>query len=239
MMIPATQLRSGMLIVHNGELHRVHDMVHKTPGNLRGFVQARMRNVRTGSMNEHRFGSTDRVEKASLDEREMEYLYSDAAGHHFMDQTSYDQVTLSDEVIGEQMKYLLPNTVIHVDFYEVAHGRKFRIEVPLKLRGKAAGIELGGILEQVVRSLEVECTPDSVPEFVELNVSHLGIGQSLHLGNVVFPAGVQPVEKDMKMTIASVHTPKVEEVVTVAPEEGAEVAVEGASVAEPAEKEKA
>jgi len=129
--------------------------------------------------------------------------------------------------------------VIHVDFYEVAHGRKFRIEVPLKLRGKAAGIELGGILEQVVRSLEVECTPDSVPEFVELNVAHLGIGQSLHLGNVVFPAGVQPVEKDMKMTIASVHTPKVEEVVTVAPEEGAEAAVEGASVAEPAEKEKA
>ena len=74
-------------------------------------------------MNEHRFGSTDRVEKASLDEREMEYLYSDAAGHHFMDQTSYDQVTLSDEVIGEQMKYLLPNTVIHVDFYDEQPGR--------------------------------------------------------------------------------------------------------------------
>lgn len=117
-MIPATQLRSGMLIIFNGELHRVHDMVHKTPGNLRGFVQAKMRNLRSGSMNEHRFGSTDRVEKASLDEREMEYLYSDAAGHHFMDQTSYDQLTLSDEVIGEQMKYLLPNTAIHVDFYE-------------------------------------------------------------------------------------------------------------------------
>ena len=128
--------------------------------------------------------------------------------------------------------------VIHVDFYEVALGQKFKIEVPLKLRGKAAGIELGGVLEQVVRSLEVECTPDSVPEFLEIGVSHLGIGQSLHLGDVVFPAGVQPVEKDMKMTIASVHTPKVEEVVTAAPEEGAEVA-EVASVAEPVEKEKA
>ena len=127
MMIPATQLRSGMLIIHNGELHRVHDMVHKTPGNLRGFVQAKMRNVRSGSMNEHRFGSTDRVEKASLDEREMEYLYSDAAGHHFMDQTTYDQVTLSDEVIGEQMKYLLPNTAIHVDFYD---GNPVGIELP-------------------------------------------------------------------------------------------------------------
>src|SRR5262249_59282351 len=114
MMIPATQLRSGMLIIHNGELHRVHDMVHKTPGNLRGFVQAKMRNVRSGAMNEHRFGSTDRVEKASLDEREMEYLYSDAAGHHFMDQTTYDHVMLSDEVIAEQIKYLRANTPLPV-----------------------------------------------------------------------------------------------------------------------------
>jgi len=118
MMIAATQIRVGTLIIHNGELYRVHDMVHKTPGNLRGFVQVKMRSVRSGSMTDHRFGSTDRVEKASLDEREMEYLYSDAAGHHFMDQESYDQVTLQDEVIGDMMKYLLPNTVIHVDFFE-------------------------------------------------------------------------------------------------------------------------
>jgi len=127
MMIPATQIRSGTLIIHNGELHRVHDVIHKTPGNLRGFVQVKMRNLRNGAMNEHRFGSTDRVEKASLDEREMEYLYSDSAGHHFMDQESYDQVTLPDEVIGESMKYLLANTAIHVDFYE---GNAVGIELP-------------------------------------------------------------------------------------------------------------
>jgi len=118
MMISATQIRSGTLLMYNKELHRAHEVIHKTPGNLRGFVQVKMRNLRNGAMIEHRFGSTDRVEKASLDEREMEYLYSDAAGHHFMDQTSYDQLTLSDEVIGEQMKYLLPNTAIHVDFYD-------------------------------------------------------------------------------------------------------------------------
>jgi elongation factor P len=118
MMISATQLRSGTLLIYNGELHRAHEVIHKTPGNLRGFVQVKMRNLRNGAMIEHRFGSTDRVEKASLDEREMEYLYSDSAGHHFMDSESYDQVTLSDEVIGEQMVYLLPNTRIHVDFFE-------------------------------------------------------------------------------------------------------------------------
>jgi elongation factor P len=127
MMIPATQIRSGTLILHNGQLHRVHEVVHKTPGNLRGFVQVKMRNVKSGAMNEHRFGSTDRVEKASLDEREMEYLYSDAAGHHFMDNQTYDQVTLSDEVIGEQMAYLLPNTVIRVDLFE---GNAVGIELP-------------------------------------------------------------------------------------------------------------
>lgn len=140
-------------------------------------------------------------------------------------------------VLKEYQTDPLTDRVIHVDFYEVALGRKFRIEVPLKVRGKAAGIELGGLLEQIVRSLEVECTPDNVPESIEINVSHLGIGQSMHLGDVKFPEGVQPVEKDLKMTLVSVQTPKVEEVVAAAPEEGAEAA-EGASVAEPEEKEK-
>ena len=127
MLIPATQIRGGVLLLYNKELHRVHEVVHKTPGNLRGFVQVKMRNLRNGAMIEHRFGSTDRVEKASLDEREMEYLYSDAAGHHFMDNETFDQVTLSHEVIGEQMKYLLSNTVIHVDLFE---GNPVGIELP-------------------------------------------------------------------------------------------------------------
>ena len=127
MMISATQIRSGTLILHNGELHRVHDVVHKTPGNLRGFVQVKMRNLRNGSMIQHRFGSTDRVDKASLDEKEMEYLYSDGAGHHFMDSATYDQITLSDEVIGDMRMYLLPNTTIRADFFD---GTPVGIELP-------------------------------------------------------------------------------------------------------------
>ena len=127
--------------------------------------------------------------------------------------------------------------VIHVDFYEVAFGKKFRIEVPIRIKGKAAGIEQGGIVEQVTRSLEVECLPANVPEFLEMDVTPLEIGDSLHLEDVKFPEGVQPVEKDMTTTIVSVHAPRVEEVVSAAPVEEA-AAVEGASVAEPAEKEK-
>ncbi|MGZ8431720.1 MAG: 50S ribosomal protein L25 [Candidatus Deferrimicrobiaceae bacterium] len=129
--------------------------------------------------------------------------------------------------------------VIHVDFYEVAFGKKFRIEVPIRIRGKAAGIEQGGILEQVTRSLEVECLPKDVPEFLEVDVTPLGIGDSLHLSDVKFPEGVQPEEKDMTTTIVAVHAPRIEEIVSVAPvEEEAVAAAEGASVAEPAEKEK-
>ena len=126
-MISATELRPGMVIVHNGELYRAHSVVHKTPGNLRGFVQAKLRNLRSGSMNEHRFRSEDRIERASLDTHEMQYLYSDGSGHHFMNQESYDQVDLSDDVVGEAMKYLLPETVITVDFYE---GNPVSVELP-------------------------------------------------------------------------------------------------------------
>ncbi len=132
--------------------------------------------------------------------------------------------------------------VIHVDFYEVAFGKKFRIEVPIRVKGKAVGIEQGGVVEQVTRSLEVECLPKNVPEFLEVDVTPLEIGHSLHLEDVTFPEGVQPLEKDTRTTIVAVHAPRVEEVVSVVTEEEeaavATEAAEGASVAEPEEEEK-
>ncbi len=185
-----------------------------------------------------------RIETRSLefDRRELEKFLATARRGTVVVKMSVrdgDGVKESYAVLKELQANPLTDRIIHVDFYEVALGQKFRVEVPLRVRGKAAGIELGGILEQVVRSLEVECTPDSVPEFLEVDVSALGIEDALHLSDVVFPPGVQPVEKDMAITIVSVHAPKVEEVVTAAPEEGAEAAAaEGASVAEPEVKDK-
>ena len=76
-MISATQLRPGMVVKFNNELLSVFSVNHRTPGNLRGFVQAKMRSLRTGTMMEHRFSSEDKVEKATLEEQEMEYLYDD------------------------------------------------------------------------------------------------------------------------------------------------------------------
>ncbi len=139
-MIQATEIRPGMIIIHNGELHRAHTVVHKTPGNLRGFVQAKLRSLKTGAMNEHRFRSEDRVEKASLDSHEMQFLYSDGEGHHFMNQETYDQMTLDDDVVGEAMKYLLPETVITVDFYE---SKPVSVELPVTVNLRIVETEPG------------------------------------------------------------------------------------------------
>jgi large subunit ribosomal protein L25 len=184
-----------------------------------------------------------RIETRALefDRRELEKFLATARRGTVIVKMSVrdgDATKESYAVLKELQTNPLTDRVVHVDFYEVALGQKFRVEVPIRVRGKAAGIELGGILEQVVRALEVECTPDNVPEFLEVDVSALGIEDALHLSDVAFPAGVQPIEKDMEMTIVSVHAPKVEEVVTAAPEEGAEAAAEGASVAEAEDKEK-
>lgn len=126
-MIQATQMRAGMCILFEGEICRIMNVHHVTPGNWRGFVQAKMRNLRSGNSFEHRFGSTEKVERAILETHQMEYLYSDPSGHHFMNQESYEQVALDDETLGDTMLYLLPNTVISVDFYDE---RPVGIELP-------------------------------------------------------------------------------------------------------------
>ena len=117
-MIQASSLRAGMCIMHNNDICRVMSVTHRTPGNLRAFVQVRMRNLKNGNSFDHRFSSTEGVDRAILDTHPMEYLYSDPSGHHFMNQGNYDQVALTDEVLGDALLYLLPNMVITVDFYE-------------------------------------------------------------------------------------------------------------------------
>jgi len=126
-LVQANSLRAGMCILHDGDVCRLMSVTHRTPGNLRAFVQVRMRNLRTGNSFEHRFSSTESVERAMLDTSPMEYLYSDGEQHHFMNQETYEQVALTDETLGDGMLYLLPNTVIRVDFYE---GSPVGIELP-------------------------------------------------------------------------------------------------------------
>jgi len=116
-MIQATQLRRGMSIKHEDELFRVLETTHLTPGNKRGMVQASIRNLRTGAIFDHRFRSDDRIERAILEDTEMEFLYRDGAMYHFMNNETFEQMALSDEVLGDAVPYLIPNIRLRVEMY--------------------------------------------------------------------------------------------------------------------------
>jgi elongation factor P len=126
-MISATQLRPGMVVKFNNDLYSVFSMTHRTPGNLRGFVQAKMRNLRSGTMMEHRFSSEDRVEKANLEEQEMEYLYDDGEYFYFMNTDNYEQMHLMKDLLGDATNYLIPQLRVVVEFYE---GKPISVELP-------------------------------------------------------------------------------------------------------------
>jgi elongation factor P len=126
-MISATQLRPGMVVKFNNELYSIFSVNHRTPGNLRGFVQAKMRSLRSGSMTEHRFSSEDKVEKAMLEEHEMEYLYDDGEFYYFMNTESYEQMHLMKDLLGDATQYLISQLKVTVEFYE---GKPISVELP-------------------------------------------------------------------------------------------------------------
>jgi elongation factor P len=137
MSIPATQMRPGMIIKHNNELHLVFSVEHRTPGNLRAFIQAKLRNVRTGAMFIERFRSPDPIDRVIVDEVKMEFLYSDGEDYYFMDD-KYEQTMLKYETLGDAVEYLIPNLNISVSFHD----------------GKAVGIELPLVVEMTVMETE-------------------------------------------------------------------------------------
>ncbi len=118
MAIPATQMRPGMVIKHNNDLHTVFSVEHRTPGNLRAFIQAKLRNLRTGAMFEHRFRSSDPIDKITVDQVQMEYLYQDGDNHVFMNTENYEQLHLGRDVLGDAVDYLTANLQISVEFYD-------------------------------------------------------------------------------------------------------------------------
>jgi len=117
-MVKATQLRPGMIIRHDGDLYSVFSVEHRTPGNKRGSMQTKMRNLRTGAIIDHRFRAEEFLERAILDEVEFEYLYADGEGFHFMNTQTYEQIHLGQDVLGDAMNYLVPNTLLKVEFFE-------------------------------------------------------------------------------------------------------------------------
>ena len=127
MAIPATQMRPGMIIKHNNDLHLVFSVEHRTPGNLRAFIQAKLRNIRTNAMFEHRFRSSDPIDKISVDEVPMEFLYQDGDDFYFMNTENYEQLNLKRDILGDAVEYLTPNLQIRVEFYD---NKPVGIELP-------------------------------------------------------------------------------------------------------------
>jgi elongation factor P len=115
--IQATRVKKGMLVKMGEDLFRILDFQHVTPGNLRGFVRVKLRNIRNGTLSDQKLRSEDMIERATLDEREMQYLYKDGDDYYFMDTTSYDQVHISSEALGDSVSYLKAEMTILVEFY--------------------------------------------------------------------------------------------------------------------------
>jgi elongation factor P len=138
MAIPATQMRPGMIIKHNNELHAVFAVEHRTPGNLRAFIQAKLRNLRTGAMFEHRFRSPDPIERVVVDETPMEFLYADGDDYYFMNPVDFEQTTLKSSTLGDAVEYLTANLQIKVSYFD----------------GVPVGIELPAAVEMTVVETE-------------------------------------------------------------------------------------
>ncbi len=131
--IQATRLRKGMLIKMGANLLRVLDITHLTPGKGHGFVQARLRNIRSGSLNDHKFRSEESVERAMLDSKKMQFLYAAGEALHFMDTESFEQTYLTESTLGEAISFLLPDAVITVQFFA---SEPVGIELPLSVNLK-------------------------------------------------------------------------------------------------------
>ena len=127
MSIPATQMRPGMIIKHKDQLHLVFKVEHRTPGNLRAFIQAKLRNIRTGAMFEERFRSADAIEKVVVDEVAMEFLYNDGDDYYFMNPVDYEQTVLKGSTLGDAIEYLTPNLQIKVSYHD---GRRWASNCP-------------------------------------------------------------------------------------------------------------
>jgi elongation factor P len=168
MFVPATQLRNGTIIKYQNDLYRVTQVTHITPGNWRGMVQTKMRNLRNGVQTENRFRSEDKVEKVTLDQHEMEFLYQEGEDFHFMNTENYEQVALRREDLGDAVGYLIPNLKLQVEFYE---SKPIGVDLPTTVDLKVVDVPPGMKTATATNVLKPATTETGlvvpVPNFVE------------------------------------------------------------------------
>ena len=165
-----------MLIKLENDLFRVLDLQHFTPGNKRGFVQAKMRNIRTGQQGDNKFRAEEDVERAILDERQMQYLNRDGDSFHFMDTSTFEQIHLDAEVLGDNANYILPEMVITMEFYgDEPVGIELPVTVDLKVVDTTPGINRATASAQV--------KPATLETGLVVNVpAHVNIGDVIRVG---------------------------------------------------------
>jgi len=168
MFVPATQLKVGTIIKYQNDLYRMTQVTHITPGNWRGMVQTKMRNLRTGLQTENRFRSEDKVEKVTLEQHEMEFLFQDGDMFTFMNTENYEQVELSRDHLGDAVGYLIPNLKVSVEFYE---GKPMGVELPKTVDLKVTDVPPGLKTATVTNVLKPATTETGlvvpVPNFIE------------------------------------------------------------------------
>ena len=127
MAIPATQIRRGMVLVFEGQPCRIIEFRHHTPGNLRAMVQAKLKNLKSGSSFEHRFRAADTVEPAFMETHDLEFMYKGGDTYHFMNTENYDQIEMDDEALGDNAQWMQPGMKIQAEFFE---GKAIGIRLP-------------------------------------------------------------------------------------------------------------
>lgn len=168
MAMTATQIRRGMVLVFEGDPCRIIEFRHHTPGNLRAMVQAKLKNLRTGSSFEHRFRAADTIEKASMETRELEFLYQGGDSYHFMNVADYDQFELDEEALGDAAPWMQPGMRILAEYYD---GKPIGIQLPNSLTleiVETAPVVRGATKTASSKPAKLENgVTVNVPEFVE------------------------------------------------------------------------
>ena len=137
-MISANQIRPGMLIEFQGNIYYVMESIHRTPGNLRAFMQVKMRNIRNNTQLEQRFSSFDKVERITLENHKMQFLYKEGDHYHFMNSVNYEQIQLNKEELGDAANFLLPDTIVDIQFHE---GKPLGVDLPKMMEFKVVETE--------------------------------------------------------------------------------------------------
>ena len=169
MFLSATQIREGNIVLFKNELHRVVSTKHLTPGNWRGMVFAKLKNLKTGSSFEQRFRSEEKVEKVHVEPCEMEFLYNDGEFFHFMNTRNYEQLSLTKEVVGEAASFLLPNTKVVMEMY---NGSPVDFELPLTVDLKVTETDpslKGATVTNTLKPAKLETGLQlQVPQFIQI-----------------------------------------------------------------------